>query len=156
MAKSKAMLENELRNRILAVITRALEEEFDTDVLEVSASEVVIPCVDSENNEKYGKIKVSIPRGTRSEGGYTPYNGYDANEEWKFTKAERENRAKAIEEKRARAEAEKERKRAARQTIKTMKKDVREILPNAAKENHSSGNDETKKIVEEIQQTTTD
>ena len=128
---SKASLETSLRNKVLAVISRALEQEFDTDILEVSSSEISIPCLDDEGNEKYAKIKVSIPRGTRSNGTFDPYNAYEARDEWAAEKQDRENKAKAREEEKARKEAEKERRRAARQTIKTMKHDINEVIPNA-------------------------
>ena len=131
---NKATLENELRNQVLDVIRKALEEHFDTDILDTSASEIVMPCVDSEGNEKYAKIKVSIPRGTRSDGGYIPYNGYDESKDWSFTKTEREERAKASKEKKERAEAERERKRAAKQTIKKMKAEIQEVLPTVSAE----------------------
>ena len=64
MAKSKATLENELRVKALAVISAALEKEFDSEILPTSSSEIAIPVVDSEENECFIKVKVSIPRGT--------------------------------------------------------------------------------------------
>ena len=132
MAKSKATLENELRVKALAVISAALEKEFDSEILPTSSSEIAIPVVDSEKNECFIKVKVSIPRGTRSNGTYEPYDGYAERDDWKATLEERADKAAARAEKKERAEAEKERKRAARQTIKTMKKDIQEALPTAA------------------------
>ena len=74
---SKAQLENELRNRFLSFVSDTISQEMETDVLPVSASELAIPCLDSEGNEKFVLIKISIPRGTRDgEGGYIPYDGY--------------------------------------------------------------------------------
>ena len=80
---SKAQLENGLRNKFLSFISNVVAQEMTTDVLPVSASELAIPCKDDEGNERYVLIKVSIPRGTRDgEGGYIPYNGREANEEY--------------------------------------------------------------------------
>lgn len=132
MAKSKATLENELRVKALAVISAALEKEFDSEILPTSSSEIAIPVVDSEDNECFIKVKVSIPRGTRANGTYEAYDGYAEAEDWNAVLAERADKAAARAEKKERAEAEKERKRAARQTIKTMKKDIQEALPTAA------------------------
>lgn len=129
---SKASLENEIRNDVLKVVVQALIEAYDTDVKPISSSEVMMPCLDSEGNEKYAVIKVSIPRGTRSNGGYIPYNGYEAAEEWEAVVADNNDKAAKRAEKKAREEAEKERKRRARKTIKTMKSEVQEILPDAA------------------------
>ena len=78
---SKASLENTLRNNYLSFIANAITNEMETDVLAVSASELAVPCLDDEGNEKFVLIKVSIPRGTRNgEGGYTPYDGYEASQ----------------------------------------------------------------------------
>ena len=85
---SKASLENALRNEILEVINKALSEHFDVDIITVGSGEISLPLTDAEGNEKYPKIKVSIPRGTRNgEGGYIPYDGYNAAEEYKLEQA---------------------------------------------------------------------
>lgn len=80
---SKASLENGLRNEIIQVICEALETHFDADMIIVGTGEISFATVDAENNEKYPKIKISIPRGTRNgEGGYIPYDGYAAGQEY--------------------------------------------------------------------------
>jgi len=118
---TNAALETAIRNDILAKITAHLTAEYDTDVMDISASELVMPVVDAEGNEKFALIKVSIPRGTRNgEGGYNPYDGYAAHDEWEADKAEKADKAAKRKEKAERAEAEKERKRAARKTIKKL------------------------------------
>lgn len=76
---SKATLENKLRTKFLSFISDVISQEMDTDVLAVSASELTIPTLDEEGNEKFVLIKISIPRGTRDgDGGYIPYDGYSA------------------------------------------------------------------------------
>ena len=78
---SKATLENELRSLMLNNIIKMVNNEYDTDALSVSASELAIPVVDSEDNEKWVLVKVSIPRGTRDgNGSYIPYDGYTAHD----------------------------------------------------------------------------
>lgn len=114
---SKASLETAIRNELLDAITNFLAEKYDTDVMDVSASELTMPVLDAEGNEKFALIKVSIPRGKRSNGTYEPYDGYKEHEAWEFDKADKANKVKIRQEKADRAEKEKERKRAAKKTI---------------------------------------
>lgn len=121
MAQSKASLETAIRNQILDFLVDNLSAHFDADVMDVSASELTMPVVDAEGNEKFALIKVSIPRGTRNgDGGYTPYDGYAAHEEWELVKADKADKVAKRTEKAARAEKEKERKRAARKVVKDL------------------------------------
>ena len=116
---SKASLETEIRNNVLKTIIDAVNPI--SDILPISASELALPVVDSEGNEKFAVIKVTIPRGERNgEGGYTPFDGYAAAEDWKLVLAERADKAAARKEKAERAEKEKERKRAAKATVKKL------------------------------------
>lgn len=122
---SKASLETKLRNEILAVIRQALSEHFDLDpvtqIEAVSASELALPLCDEEGNEKYPLVKVSIPRGKRDgNGGYIPYDGHAAAEEYKMDLEDKADKARAREEKKERAEKEKQRKRDAKKTIKDL------------------------------------
>ena len=121
MAQSKASLETAIRNDILTALTAFLSEKYDTDVMDVSASELTIPVVDAEGNEKFALIKVSIPRGSRNgDGGYDPYDGYAAHEEWELVKADKADKIAKRTEKAARAEREKERKRTAKKIVKDL------------------------------------
>lgn len=111
---TKAQLENALRNQFLTFVTEQVQTNFDTDVLAVSASELAIPCLDAEGNEKFVLIKISIPRGTRNgEGGYDPYDGYAVAEDYaqdcvekaqKKADAEAKKQAKIARDKKAREE----------------------------------------------------
>lgn len=106
---SNASLETALRNEILEVIKKALEEHFDTDIYTVGSGEITLATVDAEHNDRYPKIKVSIPRGTRNgEGGYIPYDGYEAAEAYK---EEKESKARERAVKKAMKEAEKGKKK---------------------------------------------
>lgn len=121
MAQSKASLETAIRNDILSCLIETLSNHYDTDVMDVSASELVMPVVDAEGNEKFALIKVSIPRGSRNgDGGYDPYDGYAAHEDWELVKADKADKVAKRKEKAERAEREKERKRAAKKVIKDL------------------------------------
>ena len=119
MHMSKASLETEIHNQVLQTVIDAVNPI--SDILPISASELALPIVDSEGNEKFALIKVSIPRGTRNgDGGYDAYDGYAAAEDWKLVLAERADKAAKRKEKAERAEKEKERKRAAKATIRKL------------------------------------
>ena len=117
---SKASLETAIRNDILAFLTEALSAHYDSDVMDVSASELTMPVVDANGEEKFALIKVSIPRGSRIDGGYEPYDGYAAHEDWELVKADKADKEAARKEKAERAEKERQRKRAAKATIRKL------------------------------------
>lgn len=106
---SKAELEKALRTEVMNVIIKALCDHFDLDpntqIETVGSGEIAIPVVDAEGNDKYPKIKVSIPRGTRDgKGGYIPYDGHEAAVAFQ---EEKESKAQERAVKRAMKEAEK-------------------------------------------------
>lgn len=112
---SKAQLENLLRNDFLAKVCSMVDENYETDALAVSASELAIPVLDAEGNEKFILVKVSIPRGTRNgEGGYTPYDGYEAHDAYL---AEQESKAQEKAVKKAMKAAEKGKKKTKEEII---------------------------------------
>ena len=116
---SKASLETEIRNNVLQTIIDAVNPI--SDILPISASELALPIVDSEGNEKFAVVKVSIPRGERDgNGGYIPFDGYAAAEDWKMVLADRADKAAARKEKKERQEKERERKANAKKVIKDL------------------------------------
>lgn len=118
---SKASMETAIRNTMLENIKKMIDSEYATDALPVSASEIAVPVVDEEGNEKFALIKVSIPRGTRNgDGGYTPYDGYAAAEDYKLDLADKADKVRAREEKKERAAKEKERKANAKKVVKEL------------------------------------
>ena len=118
---SKAALETALRNEYLDAICEFISEHFNADALRVSASEIAIPVVDAEQNEKFILIKTSVPRGTRNgDGTYTPYDGYEAADEYALELADKADKAAKRKEKAERVEKEKERKREAKATIRKL------------------------------------
>ena len=96
--------------------------------MRIASGEFTIPVVDSQGEEKFANIKISIPRGKRVDGTYEPYDGYAAAEEYRVDEEEKAAIAKAKAEKKEMEEKAKAQRRAARKTVKTMKKDVEEIF----------------------------
>lgn len=118
---NKAELETAIRKDVMADMCALIENKYNTDALVVSASEIAIPVVDAEGNEKWVVVKVSIPRGTRNgEGGYDAYDGYAMAEDYKL---ELEERAA----KKAKSAAKKEAEAKARAAKKEAKKIVKEL-----------------------------
>lgn len=120
MSKSKAELETAIRNDILSKIAEMLSVQMGTDVRPVSASELMIPVLDEEKNEKYAVIKVTIPRGTRNGSGYDPYNGYEAADAYKADLEEKAAKKAASAAKKEQAAKLREAKREARQVKKAV------------------------------------
>lgn len=124
---SKAMVENQVRNYIFSIVIAALEAHGE-EVLQVAPGEYTIPVVDSEGEEKFANIKISIPRGKRVEGSYEPYDGYAEAEIFRIDAEEKAAIAKAKAEKKEMEEKAKAQRRAAKKSIKSMKKEVEEIF----------------------------
>jgi len=120
MSKSKAELESILRNDILTRITEMLTKELGTDVMPVSASEIAIPVLDEEKNEKFAVVKVSIPRGTRNGAGYDPYDGYAMAKEYKEEQEEKAAKKAASSAKKEREAELRKQKREAKQVKKAV------------------------------------
>lgn len=121
---TKAQLETAIRNRFLSFISETISQEMEIDVLPVSASELAVPCLDEEGNEKWALIKVSIPRGTRNgAGGYDPYDGYAVAEDYAIDCEEKA-------QKKADAEAKKQKKIEHDQKVRAEKKALAEANKN--------------------------
>lgn len=124
----KAQLDTKLRNTYLDMISEMISNQVETDALPVSASELAIPCLDEEGNEKWVLIKVSIPRGTRNgEGGYDSYDGYAAAEDYAIDLQEKAEKKKATEEKKQAKIAKDEQKRAEKKALAEANKNLKEI-----------------------------
>ena len=124
---SKASLETALRVDALNVVKEALSTHYDLDIEKqicvVSASELAIPVVDAEGNDKFVLIKVSIPRGTRNaEGGYDEYDGYAAADDYKAELEQRQAKKDASEAKKQAAAKAREAKREAKKVVKELNK----------------------------------
>ena len=125
---TKAQLETKLRNTFLTFVTEQIQTAFDTDVLAVSASELAIPTIDEEGNEKFVLIKVSIPRGTRNgEGGYDPYDGYAVAEDYAQDCVEKAQKKADAEAKKQKKIAADEKKRAEKKALAEANKNLKEL-----------------------------
>ena len=112
---------NDQKNQLLVDFQNFMSEKYNIDVLRVGPSELAIPAVDDEGNEYFNLLKLSVPRGTRNgEGGYTPYDGYAAAEDYKFELEEKAAKKAASEAKKAAAEKAKEAKREAKKVVKEL------------------------------------
>ena len=121
MSMTNTALNNALRNTTLRDIIEFIASKYDVDVLSVSSSAVVFPTVDAEGNEKYVKISVSVPRGTRNgNGGYDEYDGYAVAEDYKMEREEKEAKRKASEEKKAAKIKADQAKREAKKVVKEL------------------------------------
>ena len=125
---TNAQLSTALRNQYLNFVTEQVQTNFDTDVLAVSASELAIPCLDAEGNERWVLIKVSIPRGTRNgEGGYEPYDGYALAEDYAATLVEKAAKKADAEAKKQAKIAKDEQKRAEKKALAEANKNLHEL-----------------------------
>ena len=125
---TKAQLETKLRNSFLNFVTEQVQTAFDTDVLAVSASELAIPTLDEEGNEKFVLIKVSIPRGTRNgQGGYDPYDGYVVAEDYALDCKEKVQKKADADAKKQAKIAKDEQKRAEKKALAEANKNLKEL-----------------------------
>lgn len=125
---TKAQLETKLRNIFLNFVTEQVQIAFDTDVLPVSASELAVPVLDEEGNEKFVLIKVSIPRGTRNgQGGYDPYDGYAIAEDYAQDCVEKAQKKADVEAKKQAKIAKDEQKRAEKKALAEANKNLKEL-----------------------------
>ena len=125
---TNAQLETALRNTYLSFIANAIAQEMETDALPVSASELAIPCLDDEGNEKFVLIRVSIPRGTRNgHGGYDPYDGYAVAEEYAQDRVEKAQKKAEAEAKKQAKIAKDEQRRAEKKALAEANKGLKEL-----------------------------
>ena len=124
---TKAQMENAIRNRYLDAIRDLLTSQGD-EALTVSASELAIPCLDDAGNEAWAIVKVSIPRGTRNgEGGYTPYDGYAAAEDYAIDCADKAQKKAEAQAKKQAKIAKDEQKRAEKKALAEANKGLKEL-----------------------------
>ena len=64
MATSNKKLNDELRNRYLEVLKTFFNERRKEDMV-TGTNEICLPCVDSEQNDKFIQIVVKVPTGSR-------------------------------------------------------------------------------------------
>lgn len=111
---SRRTLENEIREKIFALICPVLAAEYD-EILVTDKLERTVPVVDRLGNEGFAVISIKIPHGTRETltEAAQPYDGYAVAELYReeVAQKEEENRAKeAIREREAKVRAQKRKK----------------------------------------------
>ena len=125
---TKSQMETMIRNDFLALIAQAITDTKETDALPVSASEIAVPCLDADGNETWALIKVSIPRGTRNgQGGYDPYDGYAAAEDYQIDLQEKADKKAAAEAKKQAKIAKDQAKRAEKAALAEANKGLKEL-----------------------------
>lgn len=116
-------LNTALRNATLRDIIEFISNKYNVDALSVSSSAFVYPTVDEEGNEKYVKISVSVPRGTRDgKGGYDEFDGYAVAEDYRLECEEKAAKKAASAEKKAAKIKADQAKRDAKKTVKELNK----------------------------------
>lgn len=103
MATTRTALRTALKVKYLEKVVDAFASE---DVLRIKSNAIAFPVVDSEGNEDFITITVSVPTGSRDDG--EPWDGYAEAEA--FAMKEKEKAEKAEQK---RKEAEKKKKKAA-------------------------------------------
>lgn len=75
---------NEIKENILNMIAEQMQKEeyLFTDALRVGPGAYAFPILDQDRNEIFALVEVSIPKGTRKNGAFIPYDGYRAAEDY--------------------------------------------------------------------------
>lgn len=113
---TEASLKNALREYYLDKIVTYFQQNTDEEILRTGSGEIVLPCVDTDGNERYVQIKVIIPNGSRDG---DSFDGYALAEEYKL---KQESKAKSREKKEKEAQ-----KRKAVAAAKKAKKEKEEM-----------------------------
>lgn len=108
--KTEGQLRTELRENILNAFIEILREQGE-EVKRYKGNAICWPCLDSEQNERWAQLTISIPLGNRDGDAFDGYSAAETYEEKiEKHKREAEEREKAsLERKRAREEKRKQR-----------------------------------------------
>ena len=116
-----------LRNNILKDLIEFVVTKYDAEAISVDSGAIAIPVVDEEGNEKFAKVSLSIPRGTRNgKGSYDEYDAYTVAEDFKLEQEEKEAKRKASEAKKEAKRKADEEKRATKKAIKNLENAISE------------------------------
>lgn len=95
MATSRKSLRENVKAQYMEKLVKLLAEQEDIGI--TGTNEFNFPVVDSEGNEDFIVVKISIPTGSRDG---DPYDGYGARTDWEIkVKDKAEKAAKAAEAK---------------------------------------------------------
>ena len=114
-AKSNTELNNELRTNFRDWVKDLFKTYTDYEVLITANNELAIPCVDSDNNEKYVVIKFSVPTGSRDG---EPYDAYSVAGSYELHAKEQAEKKKVAEEKKKKKIEADEKRRAEQARLK--------------------------------------
>ena len=103
MATSNKKLNDELRNKYLEML-KAFFDENGEEVLITGTNEICLPCVDSEQNDKFIQIVVKVPTGSRDG---DAFDGYSLAEDFKIKQDLKAQKKKIERDKRLREEKKK-------------------------------------------------
>ena len=123
----KEAVNAKVRTEFLTTVSDMISEKFNTDVMQVSSSEITFPWINSEGDEIFVKVKISVPRGTRNGEGYDAYDGYAAAEDYKLDCEERTAKKEASEEKKRKKIEADEKKRAEKKALAEANKNLKEL-----------------------------
>ena len=93
MATSRKALRKMVKSQYMEMLVKMLVEQEDVGI--TGSNEFNFPVVDSEGNEDFVVVKVTIPTGSRDG---EPYDGYGARNDWDIhlkEKAEKEAKSAA-------------------------------------------------------------
>ena len=93
MATSRKALREMVKSQYMEMLVKMLAEQEDVGI--TGSNEFNFPVVDSEGNEDFVVVKVSIPTGSRDG---EPYDGYGARNDWEIhlkEKAEKDAKSAA-------------------------------------------------------------
>ena len=111
IAMTQKAITDMMRAQFTADLAEFLEQKYGCDVCRTAAGTLMIPCVDSEGNDRWLKYSVIVPKEASEEDGT---DGYSLMWEYNSKIAAAEQRKKAAAEKAAAAKAKREAKAAAR------------------------------------------
>lgn len=117
MAKvTKTAVRNELRAKYFEKVLNFMKES--EDVLQVATNKFVFPTVDTQSEDQWIMVTVSVPLG--AERGAEPYDGYGEAEAFQMKQAEKAEKKRNADEKKAKQIAEREKKKAEKEAKKTV------------------------------------
>ena len=117
MAKvTKTAIRNELRAKYFEKIQNFMKES--EDVLQVATNKFVFPTIDSQGEDQWIMVTVSVPLG--AERGAEPYDGYGEAEAFQMKQSEKAEKKRNADEKKAKQIAEREKRKAEKETKKTV------------------------------------
>lgn len=88
MATSRKALREMVKSQYMEMLVKMLAEQEDVGI--TGTNEFNFPVVDSEGNEDFVVVKVSIPTGSRDG---EPYDGYGARNDWDIHLKEKAEKA---------------------------------------------------------------